>query len=315
MNEEQLDIIAKSVSRLRERMADFSPVFFSELHSIAPETRQLFSSEEARRTKLSSMLSTFANARNLDKITPVLVRLSERHTSYGVVAGHYQLLNRAMTEAIGKIDPQGRDTDVQSAWSVLLQEFIQRMMPSGAETLTTMATWSSAISEKAPPPELPHQSLDASLYVETGGTGIIEQVHTRFYQTMFEDAWIGRFFLTKSMTSLILKQTRFMVAAFGGPDEYIWESPAMAHMHMMVTAEQADIRETLLRNAIRQEGLSQDIEERWLRVDQKFRPAIVKNGVDECVLRCPGQVAVEAARPVNYRKPLLIERTLLTTNA
>jgi truncated hemoglobin YjbI len=147
-----------------------------------------------------------------------------------------------------------------------------------------------------------------AMYQEVGGYEVVERIHRRFYESIFAEPWLGIFFNTKSISSLVLKQTKFMVAAFGGPDDYRWDTPAIAHMHMFVTDEQADIREVLLRNAIRQEGLSQELEDRWLAVDQAFRPAIVKSTEAECVMRCPGQVASVAARPAGYRPPVLVAR-------
>lgn len=149
-----------------------------------------------------------------------------------------------------------------------------------------------------------------TLFAEVGGMAAITRVHERFYTELFADDWLGGFFATKNQASLVHKQTRFMAAAFGGPDEYRWDSPALAHMHMQVSDEQADIREIYLRNAIRAEGFSASIEERWLATDQAFRPAIVKDSVADCVLRHPGQMAVSVRKPVGYKPPRLQARAV-----
>lgn len=94
-----------------------------------------------------------------------------------------------------------------------------------------------------------------------------------------------------------------MTAAFNGPNNYSGDTPAFVHMHMFITDEMADIRETLLRKAILAEGLSATIADRWLAVDQSFRRAIVKKSVDECVLKCAGQMPVVAEKPTNYTAP------------
>ncbi len=59
------------------------------------------------------------------------------------------------------------------------------------------------------------------------------------------------------------------------------------------------------------EGLSQDIEDRWLATDQAFRLAIVKESESEAetVMRGPGQFPVVVRRPGGYVAPALIPRS------
>ncbi|MGR8941901.1 MAG: group I truncated hemoglobin, partial [Gammaproteobacteria bacterium] len=124
---------------------------------------------------------------------------------------------------------------------------------------------------------------------EIGGEDAVHRVHARFYEVMFNHPWLGQFFFGKSEEVLIMKQTQFMVAAFNGPNNYTGDTPAFVHMHMFITDEMADLREQILRKAILDEGLSASIADRWLKVDQSFRSAIVKKTIDECVLKCVGQ--------------------------
>jgi hemoglobin len=297
MTEAASQVIQASIERIRPNMDTFSSTFYRALFAARPRLVGLLASEESRRAKLRSMLSTLANGRDLEKITPAIVRLGERHHGYGVTREDYQPLCHALMETVKRIDPQGGSEEVQHAWRETLDSFVALMTSQHQDRLPAV----SARESETP-------VVDISLYDDVGGQDVVARVHQRFYETIFADPWLGQFFSTKSLSSLVLKQTRFMVAAFGGPDDYRWESPAMAHMHMLVTDEQADIREVLLRNAIRQEGLSRRVEDRWLAVDQAFRPAIVKKSVEECVLRCPGQMAVVAARPLGYRLPQLISR-------
>lgn len=298
-----VDVIRASISRMRERIELFSDTFFSELFARAPDTRQLFTSAEQRRRKLSAMLATFNNPKGLDKLQTVLKRVGERHGGYGVSPEHYAPLTSALLATIRKVDPEGMDPALLKEWEQLINDIIQFMEPA--------AVTSQPIEQTAESADAEIQVVDSSLYDEVGGAEVVKRVHERFYPTLFDDEWLGVFFYGKSVTSLIMKQSRFMVAAFGGPDEYQWESPPMAHMHMYITDEQADIRETLLRNAIRIEGLSEDIEDRWLKVDQAFRPAIVKASEEECATRCPGQRPVSARKPAGYRPPQLLSREQL----
>ena len=300
---QQLQVQA-SVERIRGQMDQFAQCFFTQLFSLRPALQGLLSTEEARRSKLRSMLSTLAKSHDFEKIAPAICRLGERHRDYGVSPGDYAPLHQALLHAVAKTDPEGSSELVQNAWQRQLQR-ISEMMEERIRTSasTPQAPLPSASGAVGKPLE-----ANVSLYQQVGGYEVVERVHQRFYESIFAEPWLGIFFNTKSISSLVLKQTKFMVAAFGGPDDYHWDTPAIAHMHMFVTDEQADIRETLLRNAIRLEGLSQQLEDRWLAVDQAFRPAIVKRSEAECVMRCPGQVASVAAKPAGYRAPVLIDR-------
>jgi hypothetical protein len=83
-----------------------------------------------------------------------------------------------------------------------------------------------------------------------------------------------------------------MVGAFGGENLYKGDTPAFAHMHMFITDEMLDVRQEVLRKAILDEGLGEDIAAYWLQVDDSFRSGIVKKSVDECVMKCFGQFPV-----------------------
>jgi hemoglobin len=294
--------VQASVQRLQDRMEAFSLDFFSRLFAVVPALEPLFASEESRRLKLRAMLSTLANCRDLEKLIPAIRRLGGRHQDYGVGSEDYAPLCSVLLGSVSRIDPEGMDALVLQAWHTLLEQVCEVMAPG----------YEGEISVDVLPPTVAFETgspvRDESLYEQVGGMEAVERVHQRFYQSLFADDWLGHFFATKSISSLVLKQTRFMVAAFGGPDDYRWDSPAVAHMHMYVTGEQADVREILLRNAIRLEGHDQSVEDRWLAVDQAFRPAIVKQHPDECVMRCPGQLAISAPRPPGYKPPLLVSR-------
>jgi hemoglobin len=296
--------VQSSIQRLQERMDAFSEDFFSRLFTVRPALQSLFVSDESRRLKLRAMLSTLANCRDLERISAAIRRLGDRHGTYGVEQGDYAPLCSVLMGSVARIDPEGGDSAVLSAWQELLVEICELMAPGYQGIIAADDLSAESRSQTRVPVQ------DDTLYQQVGGTEGVTRVHQRFYQTLFADDWLGQFFATKSMSSLVLKQTRFMVAAFGGPDDYRWDSPAVAHMHMYVTGEQADVREVLLRNAIRLEGLSQSLEDRWLAVDQAFRPAIVKQHSGECVMRCPGQVPIGASRPAGYRPPTLLPRAV-----
>lgn len=287
-----------SLARIRANIDRFATTFYEALYRRAPALRRLFENPAQERRKLGAMLATLGNLKHWDNIEPALHKLGERHVSYGVQQEDYPLLIDAFLDGVRDVDGEYAPQSCL-AWQALFSMMIATMTARLART-------PAARAPEPAPVRLPPGC--ETLFAEVGGLDAILRVHRRFYTTLFADDWLGGFFATKSLESLVLKQSLFMAAAFGGPDDYRWETPALAHMHMYVTAEQADIRETLLRNALRAEGFSESVEERWLATDQAFRPAILKGSVEECVTPHPGQMPVVVKRPPGYKPPRLVPR-------
>jgi hypothetical protein len=95
-----------------------------------------------------------------------------------------------------------------------------------------------------------------------------------------------------------------MLGCFGGENRYRGDTPAIAHMHMLVTDEMYDLRQFHLRRCILEEGLAPEIAERWIGVDGAFRRAIVRQSADQCVMRCFGQFPLVVEKPLGYPWPL-----------
>ena len=144
------------------------------------------------------------------------------------------------------------------------------------------------------------EGYDKDLLIDVNGEQGVFNVHQRFYDVIFEEPWLGQFFYGKSKEALVNKQTKFMVAAFGGENLYTGDTPAFMHMHMLITEEMISLRQKVLRQAILDEGFSDSVADRWLKVDDSFTESIVKGGADECVMKCLGQMPVMAKKPNGY---------------
>lgn len=288
--------VAASAARLRERIDVFAAEFFGGVFAREPRLRGLFVDPDAERRKLGPMLSTLVPLDGAPSSVELLAALGARHVRYGVGVDDYPVVIDAFAQAVERVDPDA-SPDIVAAW--------RRLLLDAAAVLQKAAPTAPAMVSAAPAPA----ASPTALFDEVGGRDVIERVHRRFYASMTADHWLDGFFAGKSIESLIMKQTAFMTAAFGGPNEYVWQSPAAAHAHMMVTEEHADIREILLRNAIRAEGLSQDIEDRWLATDQAFRPAVVKRSDAELVMQQRGQLPVSVRKPAVYVRPRLTPRS------
>ncbi|NIQ00185.1 MAG: hypothetical protein GWM98_06940, partial [Nitrospinaceae bacterium] len=80
-------------------------------------------------------------------------------------------------------------------------------------------------------------------------------------------------------------QTDFMTSNMGGGKIYSGALPKNAHRHLFVTQELFDVRQSILRECIREAGVPEDLAERWIRIDEAFRTSIVKSDPGECEKR------------------------------
>jgi truncated hemoglobin YjbI/hemoglobin-like flavoprotein len=243
--------------------------------------------------KFVNMLGIFKDVKHLEPIQQTVVKLGERHIlQYGVEIGHLDTGRDALILALKDHLKDAFTPELEAAWRGVFDEVATLMALAMAQVDRTQIN--KPINHDA-------AAYDLDLLGEIGGEDVITQVHERFYTVLFDHSWLGQFFYGKSKEALVYKQTQFMVAAFNGPNNYIGDTPAFVHMHMFITDEMADLRETLLRKAILDQGLSASVADRWLKMDRSFRAGIVKKSVDECVLKCRGQVPVIAKKPLGTK--------------
>jgi hemoglobin-like flavoprotein len=292
MSMENRRLVKESIESIGKDMDNVSRLFFRELFHLDIRLENVLPGNVVfLNRKFSNMMGVFKNLKHLEKITDSLSKMGERHSmNYGVLPEYLPAAKQALLLALNKHFKDTFSAELELAWSQVFDE--------------TTAVMRQAMQQVAPDKikkkEYVDSAYDPGLLEEIGGVDVVTRVHQRFYDDMFEEPWLGQFFYGKSKESLIMKQTKFMVAAFGGANEYEGDTPAFIHMHMFVTAEQADLREKILRRAILREGLSAAIADRWLTVDHAFRPAIVKKSMNECVLKCVGQFPVSAKKPADY---------------
>lgn len=114
---------------------------------------------------------------------------------------------------------------------------------------------------------------------------LVKSINKKFYDLIYADPWLKSMFEIVPQEVIEAQQTDFMVGALGGPKMYCGRSPKDAHPHLYVTEEIWQRRETHLKAAF--EALDVDLEfsEKWLKIDEAFKKAIVKNSIDECSKR------------------------------
>lgn len=297
----QRELVRESFEFLNGRMNAVSSSFFTHLFQISPAFQQIFNgSAVTLNRKFFNTMATFKSVKRLESMIPAIESLTKRHFGYGMKIEQLEPFRQALLLALSDQFRDRFTAELECAWKSVFNEVAAIMVSASQHH----PQWSELREDS----EDPH--LDADLYEEIGGSDVIERAHVRFYDEMFEHPWLGRFFYGKNKEALIGKQTKFMVAAFGGPNEYVGEPPALAHMHMLITEEMALVREEILKRAILTEGLGEDIVKRWLKIDRSFWPAINKTSVEECVTKCFGQAPLVVRKPEENLKQTSDEERL-----
>lgn len=120
------------------------------------------------------------------------------------------------------------------------------------------------------------------LYGRLQDPRVVRRVNERFYELVFEHPWLARFFEGVDQEHITSQQTDFMTGALGGPKNFSGRPPSHAHPHLFITDEVFDLRRDLLVRAFEETGAPEELREAWLRIDEAFRPAIVKSSLAEC---------------------------------
>lgn len=280
------------IEKLQPSMNALCARFYTHLFTIDPDQASIFDgSAVTLNRKFVNMMATFKSLRRIENMESAIEKLAQRHVNYGMRPQHLIPFGQALIDALAEHMGEKFTDELREAWTSSFVQVSSRMR----HAIEQHPEWLEEQSSK----QDNHHGLD--LLDQIGGIDVVKNVHARFYTDIFEDEWLGQFFGGKNKEALIHKQTNFMVACFGGPSLYVGEPPALAHMHMLITEEMALEREKILHKAIIDEGLSEDIATRWLKIDRSFWPAINKTSVDECVTKCFGQAPATAKKPLNYK--------------
>lgn len=299
MTTEHRLLVKSTIESIGNNIDSLSQIFYRELFHIDISLKSIFPGNVVfLNRKFANMLATFKNTAHLEKISASVGKMGERHMlQYGVQIDHFEPTQQALLTALRSYFGANFTPEMEAAWRAVFAE-VTAIMKAAMSQVDRGEVNRSSYDET---------TYDVDLLAEVGGEAGILKVHRRFYDAIFAEPWLGQFFAGKHEDVLAEKQTKFMVAAFGGENNYRGDTPAFVHMHMFITDEMSDLRQEILRKAILDEGFGDSIAERWLKVDDSFRKSIVKNSVDECVLKCRGQIPVTAKKPLGYRPKIAKE--------
>lgn len=134
---------------------------------------------------------------------------------------------------------------------------------------------------KDPPPDL-------ELWAALGHGTLLTLILTDFYARVYRDAQMLPFFSGFTQQRLIEKQYSFMQQAMTGNKVFFGNRPRNSHHWMVISDALFEHREQLMLAAMRAHGLAEQWIDRWLALENYYRPDIVKatafplqiNGVD-----------------------------------
>ena len=127
--------------------------------------------------------------------------------------------------------------------------------------------------------------MKKTLFERIGGEEVLKSVHKRFYDLAYADPWFGKYLETFSQEIIEDKQTAFMMKAMGGPNRYTGDNPHHAHNYMFIPEELFELRHSLLKQAIEESGVEEELKLAWLKIDYSFKGAVVKDSIDQCQSR------------------------------
>jgi len=146
LSEEQIRLVREGFSRVAEIPDQTAAVFYQRLFTKAPSVKPMFSgdmSEQGRKL----MMAIGLLVRGLDdlaKVRPVLLALGSRHTGYGVLDHHYDMVGAALIwtlqQGLGELFGERE----QEAWTVLYGLVAATMREGAARTASVQAFAKSA---------------------------------------------------------------------------------------------------------------------------------------------------------------------------
>lgn len=118
-----------------------------------------------------------------------------------------------------------------------------------------------------------------------------------FYELVFEHEWLKEVFAGVDQKLITDQQYDFILAALGGPNNFMGRNPRDAHTHIFIQEDMWKVREDLLIQAMQKVGLPEDIQAKWLKIDNAFKNVILKKSVDDCFGRYKTEPVINVPDP------------------
>ena len=136
-----------------------------------------------------------------------------------------------------------------------------------------------------------------SLFDDVGGYDILKKVNKIFYDKIYKHPWIGQFFQSVPQEHIENQQTDLMAQAMGGPARYFGRFVIDAHTHIYITEELFQVREKLLQEAFHEAGATALLIEKWGKIDEAFKKALLKKTPTDCKPRYAREEILDFPNP------------------
>ena len=112
---------------------------------------------------------------------------------------------------------------------------------------------------------------------EAIGAEKLEAILQTFYQRCFDDLMIGHFFFSKDHNELLRHQLAFTSSMLGGPRAYEGRPLPQIHRAFPIRPAQFARRQVILKETMREFGVSPEVEKAWMEKEENLRDLIMPN--------------------------------------
>ena len=127
--------------------------------------------------------------------------------------------------------------------------------------------------------ELPYPEPDPELWAELEDGKTVRRVLEDFYERVYADPLLSPFFGRVTKDRVTDKQYSFMKQCVTGEKVYFGDRPRNAHHWMIISEALFEHRQALMLQALHAQNLSPGQISRWVRIEEHFRPDMVKTEV------------------------------------
>lgn len=120
-----------------------------------------------------------------------------------------------------------------------------------------------------------------------GGKEVLFKITTNLYQRIFRHPSLKLHFHSIPQKKLIRGIVEFMYLSLDSSSNYTGMHPIEIHKHMFITEEIFELRESILKEVFDELDIDPELREKWLKIDNAFKPGIVKKKFSECEFASP----------------------------
>lgn len=122
---------------------------------------------------------------------------------------------------------------------------------------------------------------EPSDYERLGGEPGLHRLVERFVDRFFADFIIGFLFEGKDRDRIVTHEAAFAAAHLGGPRAYLGRPIGPMHRALKINTGHFRRRHAILRQVLAQEGVPDDLIERWIAFERSLEGVITTG--DDCV--------------------------------